>query len=216
MHILGEVFNQQYSWAYWLIAVSINVLFCFGCWWLAKEAGRNEAWAIVAGLMCGLWAFLVYLFLWAKDTGGRARRKPQSYYTDYPRTYTDPPPYSPDPYYTSAPDDTYITPVVVDPPFSYDSAGAGGYCTRCGNAQELGAQFCPHCGERVSVTGPVMPAGPPAQPDTGDQPQHPSPASGPTQPPALNPPAPGAQPPPPPPAAEPPKQQGGSKPSQWK
>jgi hypothetical protein len=167
MHIaLGAVFGEQYSWAYWLVAISMNLLICFGCWWLARESGRNEALAILWGLLCGLLAFLVYLFLWARDTGGKVRRKPGQYYPEYLRAYTGPGTQTPDPYYPGAPDGAYTPPVMPDRQFSYDSAGAASYCPRCGIAQGPESQFCPQCGERLPAIGQPITAGPPQYPPT--------------------------------------------------
>ena len=45
----------------------------YGCWYFARMSGRNEALAVVWGVMCGIFAFIVYIVLWAKDTGGQTR-----------------------------------------------------------------------------------------------------------------------------------------------
>lgn len=226
MQILGAANQEFFSGTSMIIGLFVSLGAAFGCWYFARQSGRNEAWAIVWGLLCGLLAFLIYVILWAKDTGGR-NRKPQGPYDTYDQgAYAGPPPYSPDPYSADAANEPYPPSPIADFPYGSDSQGLGSYCPRCGAPQEPESMFCPQCGERIPATGRVEPPASPTQPIIDAPPLYPPPTTPPGagQPPAVDPPpqSPGPQSVPPPrppsgpPGAQPSGSEGRSKPSQGK
>jgi hypothetical protein len=172
--------------------------------------------------MCGLFALVVYLLLWARDTGGRTKRRPGQFDAYHQGTYPALPPDSRDPYYANTADGPYITPVTAESAYSYDSPGAGSYCPRCGTAQEPGSAFCLQCGERVPTAGQGETAASPTHPVADGSLLYPPPGAAP--PPVVDLPTqsaggPSVPPAPPiatPPSHTPPGPQGKPKPSEWK
>ncbi len=180
-----------------IFGLAASAACAYGCWYFAKNSGRNEALAIVWGIMCGVAALLVYLVLYSQDSS--RRRAAQTHY--YPGGY---------PEYGQQPYPQYPTaPFPAAAPAAVPGGAGGRYCPRCGAIQVPGAVFCEHCGERIPGIEPQPPADGSAGPPRG-------PGSGPvvnidTVTAAADPPhAPQRQPVPPPPPPAPPR------PSEWK
>lgn len=208
MQILGAANQEFFSGTSMIIGLFVSLGAAFGCWYFARQSGRNEAWAIVWGLLCGLLAFLIYVILWAKDTGGRTKKSPGAYDAYNYAAYTGLPPDPHDPYYTNAANEPYSPPPIADFPYGSDSQGLASYCPRCGAPQEPESMFCPQCGERVPAAGQVETAASPTQPVTDGPQSYPPPAPpGAARPPAVDSPpqstGPPSVPPPPPPIAPP-------------
>ncbi|HEY5531935.1 MAG TPA: zinc ribbon domain-containing protein [Candidatus Anoxymicrobiaceae bacterium] len=162
-----------------VFTILITGALAYGCWYFARMSGRNEALAVVWGVMCGIFAFIVYLILWAKDTGGRTR----------PVRVDDP--YAHGPYGAQGlmppppPSQAYAyghgTWQAGAPAPEQAGKGAGSFCHRCGTRQITGDQFCPNCGEKIHIlpaaaASPYEVVRPPAGPPPSGSPPMPPPA----------------------------------------
>jgi len=58
-----------------MFGLAVSAGCAYGCWYFAKNSGRNEALAIVWGIMCGVIALLVYLVLYSRTAAGAAPRR---------------------------------------------------------------------------------------------------------------------------------------------
>jgi hypothetical protein len=200
MDFLAAATSPTLSGGYILFSLIVSIAITFSCWYLARESGRNEVLAIVLGFFCGLFALLVYLFLWARDTGGRTRRKPDPADMYRHGIYPGPPPGTGEPYFAYGQDDnfsSYPPPAAAPPGYGYPQAGS--YCPRCGEPQEPHSDFCLRCGEKIPHVAPATsvdhieqqppprelgppPAPPPPPGPRQPMPPPPGPASGPAAP----------------------------------